>query len=76
MKTLLVAKSFTERVIPPCHHWSWSSMKVASDHFVTSMRTTLLPRLTKRVTSNSAARRESFVRPTSRPLINTTATDS
>ena len=30
-----VAYRNTERVMPPCHHWSWSSMNVASDHFTT-----------------------------------------
>ena len=36
----------TERVRPPCHHWSWSSMKVASDHFTTVSRSTFRPATT------------------------------
>ena len=30
-----VAYRYTDRVMPPCHHWSWSSMNDASDHLTT-----------------------------------------
>ena len=29
--------------MPPCHHWSWSSMYVASDHLTTVRRSVLAP---------------------------------
>ena len=33
-----VAYRKTGRLIPPCHHWSWSSTYVASDHLTTRRR--------------------------------------
>ncbi len=51
-------------VMPPCHHWSWSSTYVASDHFTTVRRRSLAPARTTSVTSNSAARCESLLIPT------------
>ena len=60
-----VAYRYTERVNPPCHHWSWSSMNDASDHFTTVRRTSLGPGRRNDVTSNSAARCESLLIPTS-----------
>ena len=56
-----VAYRKTERVIPPCHHWSWSSMNVASDHLTTRRRSVLAPGRPDRVRSNSAARWESLL---------------
>ena len=38
-----VAYRNTDRVIPPCHHWSWSSMNDASDHFTTVSRRVFQP---------------------------------
>ncbi|CAM5591680.1 hypothetical protein SCANM63S_07265 [Streptomyces canarius] len=70
-----VVYSSTERVIPPCHHWSWSSMCVASDHLTTVSRTTDgSPGRTTSVRSNSAARWESLEIPTGRPSTWTSST--
>ena len=64
-----VAYRKTERVIPPCHHWSWSSMYVASDHLTTVSRSVVRRRPARwSVMSNSAARCESLLIPTSTPL--------
>ena len=38
-----VAYRNTGRVMPPCHHWSWSSMNEASDHFTTVSRSSFAP---------------------------------
>ena len=51
--------------MPPCHHWSWSSMKVASDHFTTRQAERVRPGHEPSVTSNSEARWESLLMPTS-----------
>lgn len=70
-----VAYNSTDRVIPPCHHWSWSSMCEASDHLITVSRTTLrAPARTCPVRSNSAARWESLDTPTGRPSTCTRST--
>ena len=55
-------------MIPPCHHWSWSSTYVASDHFTTRSQVVFAPGRRTAVTSNSAARCESLLSPTSSPL--------
>ena len=62
-----VAYRNTERVIPPCHHWSWSSTKVASDHFTTRSVSVCDPGASRSVRSNSEARCESLPMPTSTP---------
>ena len=41
--TSRVAYRKTGRVIPPCHHWSWSSTYVASDHLTTRSVSVLAP---------------------------------
>ena len=69
-----VAYRKTERVIPPCHHWSWSSMNEASDHFTTRSRSVLEPGRSPPVRSNSAARCESLLTPISTPLSSTIST--
>ena len=69
-----VAYRYTDRVMPPCHHWSWSSMKEVSDHFTTVSRRSFAPGRRNAVTSNSAARCESLLRPTSWPLSSTIRT--
>ncbi len=63
-----VAYRYTERVIPPCHHWSWSSTYVESDHFTTVRRRWFVCGWTWSLMSNSAARWASLLMPTSRPL--------
>ncbi len=60
--------------MPPCHHWSWSSTYVASDHFTTVSETVFDPGRTNAPTSNSAARWESLETPTSCPFTRATST--
>ncbi len=69
-----VAYRKTGRVIPPCHHWSWSSTKVASDHFTTRRVSVCGPGPSRSVRSNSEARCESLPMPTSTPSSETIRT--
>ncbi len=83
-----LAYSSTERVIPPCHQWSWSSTCEASDHFTTVRRRVALPQpsaggtpislrspgRSTGVRSNSAARWESLEIPAGRPSTCTSST--
>ena len=57
------------REMPACHHWSWSSTKLASDQRTTTATSSFRPpRRTRSVTSNSAGVRESFAIPTGCPF--------
>ena len=61
--------------MPPCHHWSWSSMWELSDHFTTVRRRVLRsPGRTTPVRSNSLARWESLPMPTACPSTSTIST--
>ncbi len=71
------AQSATSREIPACHHWSWSSTKLASDQRTTTATSSFGPRRrTRSVTSNSAGVRASFETPTGLPLRSTCSTPS